>query len=69
MSKIVWEFFFALFTSNDDSNFCKKMLIWFKKVKSIIKNQQVIVKALKSQFWSKLIMQNTAYTKLLNLEA
>ena len=39
LTKILWptlseNFRFALFTSNDDSNFWKKTLIWFNKVSS-----------------------------------
>ena len=37
MTRIVWKFSFALYTSNDDSTFWKKYQFWFKNVGSFKK--------------------------------
>ena len=59
---------FALSTSNDDSSFWKKCSFG-SKMFSIKKLPISKVESfLKSYFWPKSNMQNSAYTKLLNLE-
>ena len=72
MTKIVWKknIFFAVYTSTDDSNFWrKKMLIWLKNISSVkkipVSNGESF---LESIFDLNQILQNTAFTKPLNLE-
>ena len=61
--KIVWQFSFALYSSNDDSTFRKKYRFWLNNVSSFRKQSAKL-----KVFWPKPRIQNNANTKPLNLE-
>ena len=51
MTRIVWNFYFTLYTSNDDSTFWKKYQFWLKNVSSFKKQLIGTVESfLKSNF-------------------
>ena len=67
MTKIVWKFSFCSLHFQLWFKFLEKVVIWLKNVTFIIKLPiNKVVSFLKSNFWPKSKMQNSAYIKPLN---